>query len=237
MNKRARSVAGGTVELLDALVDAGLSVERARAVAQVPQRQIRIDPRRPYREPNSPADEAVFVRSGVLAKYRTEAAGRRQIVALRFAGEGVLPRDHAVDYGLQAIVPCELLAVRKEDFDQLLIDFPELAPLCLRETQRQAAIGQEWLMNCGSRDSTTRVAHLFCELAVRSGAVGSARSFPNPFTQMQIAEITGQTSVNVSRVLADLERSGLLQRQGRDLVIHDWAEFGRVARFSPAYLG
>ena len=36
----------------------------------------------------------------------------------------------------------------------------------------------------------------------------------NPFTQQQIADITGQTSVNVNRVFADLERQGLIRRDG-----------------------
>ena len=35
-----------------------------------------------------------------------------------------------------------------------------------------------------------------------------ARGMTNPFTQQQIADITGQTSVNVNRVFADLERQG-----------------------------
>jgi CRP-like cAMP-binding protein len=58
----------------------------------------------------------------------------------------------------------------------------------------------------------------------------------NPFTQQQIAEITGQTSVNVNRVMADLERQGLIERRGRDIQFTDWSEMRRVASFQPAYL-
>ena len=47
---------------------------------------------------------------------------------------------------------------------------------------------------------------LLCETAARSGAGGEDGRLTNPFTQQQIADITGQTSVNVNRVLADLER-------------------------------
>jgi hypothetical protein len=46
----------------------------------------------------------MFVRSGILSKFKTDGAGRRQIVALRFPGEGILPREGAADYGIQAIV-------------------------------------------------------------------------------------------------------------------------------------
>ena len=58
----------------------------------------------------------------------------------------------------------------------------------------------------------------------------------NPFTQQQIADITGQTSVNVNRVMADLERQGLIERSGRDINFTDWSEMRRVASFQPAYL-
>ena len=52
----------------------------------------------------------------------------------------------------------------------------------------------------------------------------------------QIADITGQTSVNVNRVFADLERQGLIRREGREIMFDDWDEMRRVASFSPGYL-
>jgi CRP-like cAMP-binding protein len=58
----------------------------------------------------------------------------------------------------------------------------------------------------------------------------------NPFTQQQIAEITGQTSVNVNRVLAEMERQGLIRRKGREIQFTDWDEMRRVASFQPSYL-
>jgi DNA-binding MarR family transcriptional regulator len=58
----------------------------------------------------------------------------------------------------------------------------------------------------------------------------------NPFTQQQIADITGQTSVNVNRVLADLERQGLIKRKGREIEFTDWDEMRRLASFQASYL-
>ena len=58
--------------------------------------------------PASPRDEVMFVRSGILSKYKTDGSGRRQIVALRFPGEGILPREGDAEYGIQAIVRSEV---------------------------------------------------------------------------------------------------------------------------------
>jgi CRP-like cAMP-binding protein len=200
----------------------------------MPHRITYADPRRPFREPGSPRDEVMFVRSGILAKYKTDGSGRRQIVALRFAGEGILPRDASAGYGIQAIVKSEVMVGKAKDFDPIVNAHPELQRFFIRLIQRNETIGYEWLVNCGRRDSTARVAHLLCETAVRMHVPQG--KMVNPFTQQQIADITGQTSVNVNRVFADLERQGLIKRAGREIQFTDWAEIRRVASFQPAYL-
>jgi CRP-like cAMP-binding protein len=176
----------------------------------------------------------LFVRSGILAKYKTDSAGRRQIVALRFPGEGILPSQGRADYGIQAIVRSEVMVGKAEDFDRIVDSRPEMQRFFLRLIQRNESIGYEWLVNCGRRDSVARVAHLLCETAARMHV--DASRMMNPFTQQQIADITGQTSVNVNRVLADMERQGLIKRSGREIEFKDWAEMRRVASFQPAYL-
>jgi hypothetical protein len=151
-------------------------------------------------------------------------------------GDGILPRDTPADYGNPGDHPQPVLVAQKRDFDPVLDAHPELARFFWKLTQRHAAIGYEWLLNCGRRDSTARVVHLLCELAERSGVDPALRRLVNPFTQQQIADITGQTSVNVNRVFADLERQGLIRREGREILFEDWEEMRRVASFSPGYL-
>jgi CRP-like cAMP-binding protein len=222
------------VSLREKLIDAGLEPHLADLLADMPHRTVQVDPRRPFREPGSQRNEVMFVRSGILAKYKTDSTGRRQIVALRFAGEGILPREGRAEYGIQAITRSEVMVGKAEDFDPILLAHPELQRFFWRLIQRNEAIGYEWLVNCGRRDSTARVAHLLCETAARMHV--DARHMTNPFTQQQIADITGQTSVNVNRVLADMERQGLIKRSGREIEFSDWAEMRRVASFQPDYL-
>ncbi|GAA4017151.1 hypothetical protein GCM10022280_15360 [Sphingomonas swuensis] len=236
MTKRSRSAGGTTVGIAEALTAAGLEPELAKLLEDMPNRLVEVDPRRPFREPGCDRDEVYFVRSGILAKYKSDGAGRRQIIALRFAGDGILPRETTSDYGIQAIVRSEVLIGARKDFDPIMDAHPELTRFFWRLTQRHASISYEWLVNCGRRDSTARVAHLLCETAERSGVAAAHNRMMNPFTQQQIADITGQTSVNVNRVFADLERQGLIRREGREIVFEDWAEMRRVGGFSAAYL-
>ncbi len=232
-SRRLKAPAPG-VSLRDTLLAAGLEPPLAELLADMPHKVVQVDPRRPFRDQGAPRDEVMFVRSGIVAKYKSDGSGRRQIVALRFPGEGILPREGSAGYGIQAIVKSEMLIGRAEDFEPIVAAYPELQRFFWRLIQRNESIGYEWLVNCGRRDSTARVAHLLCETAARMHI--RATKMVNPFTQQQIADITGQTSVNVNRVFADMERQGLIRRAGREIQFTDWAEMRRVASFQPAYL-
>ena len=223
------------VSLRETLISAGLDARLADLLSRMPHRVVKVEPRRPFREPGSPRDEVLFVRSGILSKFKSDSAGRRQIVALRFPGEGILPSHGGAQYGIQAIVRSEVMIGKARDFEPIVAANPELQRFFWRLVQRNEDIGYEWLVNCGRRDSTARVAHLLCETAVRMRVDGDEHMM-NPFTQQQIADITGQTSVNVNRVLADMERQGLIRRNGRDIEFTDWPEIRRVASFQPSYL-
>ena len=233
-SRRAKAMPS-RVSLRDTLIRAGLEPHLADLLDAMPHRLVEVEPRRPFREPGSPRDEVMFVRSGILAKFKTDGSGRRQIVALRFPGEGILPREGAASYGIQAVVRSEVMVGRASDFDPIVAANPELQRFFWRLIQRNEAIGYEWLVNCGRKDSTGRVAHLLCETAVRMHVDSDSR-MTNPFTQQQIADITGQTSVNVNRVFADMERQGLIKRSGREIQFTDWAEMRRVASFQASYL-
>jgi CRP-like cAMP-binding protein len=222
------------VSLRETLVSAGLEPHLADLLDQMPHRTVQVEARRPFREPGVSRNEVMFVRSGILSKFKSDSSGRRQIVALRFPGEGILPREGRAEYGIQAIVRSEVMIGRAEDFDPIVDAHPEIQRFFWRLIQRNEAIGYEWLVNCGRRDSTARVAHLLCETAVRMHA--DDHHMTNPFTQQQIADITGQTSVNVNRVLADMERQGLIRRKGREIEFTDVSEMRRVASFQPSYL-
>jgi CRP-like cAMP-binding protein len=234
--RRARSPAEPGVSLGDTLLKAGLAPKFVEQFIQMPYKLVHVEPRRPFREPGAPRDEVMLVRAGILAKFKSDGGGRRQIVALRFPGEGILPHEGVADFGLQAIVRSEILIGRGEDFDSIVDANPEVARFFWKLVQRQNAISYEWLVNTGRRDSTARVAHLLCETAARMDVDVRQQPMINPFTQQQIADITGQTSVNVNRVFADLERQALIKRRGREILFTDWNELRRIAGFQPGYL-
>src|SRR3954453_2419514 len=230
-SRRGKSPTEG-VSLRETLISAGLEPHLADLLDGMPHRVVHVEPRRPFREPGVPRDEVMFVRSGILSKFKPDTSGRRQIVALRFPGEGILPREGIAQYGIQAIVRSEVMIGKAKDFNAIVEAHPEMQRFFWRLIQRNEAIGYEWLVNCGRRDSTARVAHLLCETAVRMNA-GNGHML-NPFTQQQIADITGHTSANVNRGLAAMNGQGMIRRKGREIEFMDWSEMRRVASFQPS---
>ncbi len=102
----------------------------------------------------------------------------------------------------------------------------------------EAASLRHWIVNVGSRDSLTRVAHLFCEISVRLRAVGLARDFqfPSPFTQSDLAAACGISPVHANRTIQALRRKNLLHWQSKTVTVTDWPGLASLARFNPDYL-
>jgi CRP-like cAMP-binding protein len=103
----------------------------------------------------------------------------------------------------------------------------------------EAARLRNWIINFGSRDALTRVAHLICEITCRLRAVGLAREyrFPSPFTQSDLAAACAISAVHANRTIQELRRGGMLQWKSRTIAITDWPALARLAGFKPDYLG
>lgn len=186
----------------------------------------------PLRQPDSDDNEIIFVKSGILGLFIMDTRKNRQIVGLRFPGEMIVPGSR----GRAGIWPLTTAEVVIGDLvpDMLTLDEEVLV---LRQQRRDAIIAQEWLAKTRA-PASERLAHLFCEIATRGG-YGTER-MPNALTQLQLADISGQTSVNVNRIIHDLERQGLIERVRKDgkheIVFRDWEGLCRLAGFQPDYL-
>src|SRR5262245_52399411 len=134
--RRARSPAETGVSLRDTSLKAGLAPNYVELFVEMPHKVVNVEPRRPFRDPGSARDEVMLVRTGILAKFKSDGSGRRQIVALRFPGEGILPHEGVADFGLQAIVRSEILIGRGEDFDAIVDANPEVARFFWQLVQR-----------------------------------------------------------------------------------------------------
>lgn len=113
-----------------------------------------------------------------------------------------------------------------------------LTYLFWRETLLSAAIFREWVCNVAARDSLSRVAHLICEMEARLAIVGLAESghFSLPFTQQDIANATGISTVHVNRTLQTLRKRSLIAWSDRTVTVLDRKTLWELGEFMPDYL-
>ena len=188
-----------------------------------------------------PPSHCALLLSGFAYRHKVTANGSRQILSIHMSGEFLDLQNsflETADHNVQALTRIEAAVIPVAALRQLALDHLEVARAMWIDTLVDAAIFREWLVNVGRRDSVTRMSHLLCEFALRLEASGLARDgcYELPMTQEQLADATGLTPVHVNRVLKELSRLGLIERQKRIVRIVDWEGLRERGDFSARYL-
>src|SRR3954451_264484 len=188
-----------------------------------------------------PSPRCTLVLDGFLYSHKTVAGPRRQITSFFIPGDIVdLPTLYLpkVDHSISTLGPAVLAFVPHTALKEVLDVSPALAQAFWRETLMQSAIFQEWVVNLGRRDAFARLAHILCELTVRLQAIGLARdlSFAMPWTQIDVADACGISSVHSNRVIQALRHLGLVQWDSKRVKIRDWDALARLGDFNGDYL-
>jgi CRP-like cAMP-binding protein len=173
--------------------------------------------------------------------WRDSEAGETQITSIHVPGD--VPDLHTVlsprvESNLSALGPVVVAFVPHSFFREIASLSSRMSRALSLLNLADAACLRNWIVNLGSRDSLTRVAHLICEIAFRLRAVGQARDyrFPSPFTQSDLAAVCGISAVHANRIIQELRRKRLLQWQSRAITIVDWTGLVHLAGFRPDYL-
>jgi CRP-like cAMP-binding protein len=165
-----------------------------------------------------------------------------QITSIYVPGD--IPDLHTIvaptlDAHLTALGPAVVAWVPHAFFREISSRSPSLDHALQLLGLADAACLRNWIINLGSRDSLTRVAHLICEITVRLRAVGLTKddSFPSPFTQSDLGSACAISAVHVNRVIQELRRRQVLTWQSRTITISDWPALCRIGCFEADYLG
>lgn len=179
--------------------------------------------------------------SGFAYRHKVTRSGERQILSVHLPGEFLDFQNSflaVADHNVQALTRAEVAGIPVPALQRIATDYPRVGRAMWIDTLIDAAIVREWLVNVGRRDSTSRIAHLLCELALRLREAGlsDADGYQLPMTQEQLADAVGLTPVHVNRVLQALGREGLIARDKRVIRILDGDALRDVGDFSTRYL-
>jgi CRP-like cAMP-binding protein len=180
--------------------------------------------------------------SGYSVRSKVVGTGERQIVTVHMKGDTVDLQNSLLgiaDHSVQGLTTSKVAQIPRDQIMRLAEERPQVGRAMWIETLVEGSISREWVANVGRRDARTRLAHLFCEFAVRMKVAGLAEDnqIELPMTQEQLADSTGLTAVHVNRTIRGMETEGLIERpHARAVLFSDWRRLAEVGDFDSNYL-
>ncbi len=174
-----------------------------------------------------------IILSGRVKISRISDDGREVILSILsdgdFFGEMSLLDGQTRSANVTALEESELLVIRREDFLQLLRDFPQIAINLLKELAQRIRKSDEHIKSLSLQDATGRVASTLLRIAEDSGVFrrGQVEIMELPL-QQDLANMAGTSRETISRVIKSLTRQGYLKKQGGKIIILDYEKFKSI---------
>jgi CRP-like cAMP-binding protein len=186
-------------------------------------------------------DHSVLVVDGLVGRYGQNGEGLRQITCFHIRGDmadlpSVVSPKSA--WGLCTMTKSVLLRLSHKELRRIAAAHPGVAEAFWRDCVADSSIFSQWVVNVGRRDALTRLAHMFCEMAIRSelAGLGDKSSYPLPATQTDLGDATGMTSVHINRTLKELKARSIMTAHGGTVTIEDWDQLVSVGDFEPGFM-
>jgi CRP-like cAMP-binding protein len=214
--------------------------EERQAILGLPTRASQVDANRDFVRIGERVDHCCLIVEGMMGRFGQTSEGARQITALHVPGD--VADLHSVvrpvgTSAIQALSTTTVLRISHEELRKVATRFPAVAEAFWRDCMVDAAVLSQWVVNVGRRDAKTRMAHLLCEMAVRSCDDRTPQlEYRFPVTQVHLADMTGLTSVHVNRTLKALRDDGLAIVRGGAVQILDWDRLRKLGEFDSDYL-
>jgi CRP-like cAMP-binding protein len=218
-----------------------LSFDEAKAVKLLPCKEASLDAGSYLVREGEKSHVCCALLSGFTYQHKSTGSGARQILAIQLRGDLIgLPNAmlECADHNVQALSRIKVALIPCQAVADLIVRHPAVGQALWAESLVDASLLREWILNVGQRDAKQRIAHLFCELALRQKAAGicSGSDYAWPMTQEQVADATGMTPVHVNRTLQRLRSDGLITLTASMIRIPDLEALEIAGDFSRGYL-
>lgn len=178
--------------------------------------------------------DSLFVigRGSVKVSYVSEN-GREVILAILkkgdFFGELSLLDGETRSANVTALESTELLMLRRGDFTHLIEEYPEIAIGLLRELAQRIRKCDLQIASLTLHDAIGRVASAIVRVAEQTGRPrGGSVVIPKLPIQQDLASMAGTARETISRVMAEFEENGYIEKEGHRLVILDFEKFKKT---------
>jgi CRP/FNR family cyclic AMP-dependent transcriptional regulator len=182
-----------------------------------------------------PSDQVFFLWHGRIEVSSISLTGHRQLLTTldrpQFFGElGVLGVQRRTATAL-ALEECTVWVADGERFMAFLGKHFEAAKALLRSLAQQIQAHESFVEDLLFLDLKGRVAKRLLQLVAPSldELPPNGTALPSVVTHADLASLCGGSRENVTRILSEFQRRGLVDRDGRRYVLQDVAGLGRLA--------
>jgi CRP-like cAMP-binding protein len=192
-------------------------------------------------EQGEQVDHCHLVIEGLVGRFGQSKDGARQTTCLYIMGDMTdLPSvvSPKAAWGLAALTRTTILRVAHIDLQRIAAQHPGVAEAFWRDCVADGSIFSEWVVNVGRRDALARIAHLLCEMGMRSerAGLGNRSAFPLPITQSDLGDASGLTSIHVNRTLKHLRtRIGVMIKSGK-VTVPNWNALVSTGDFDDGFM-
>lgn len=174
-----------------------------------------------------------IIQKGRVKVSRMSDDGREVILSIlergEFFGELSLIDGKARSASVTAIEDSEVLMLRRGDFMGLLEEYPQIAISLLKELAARIRKSDTQIKSLSLQDAMGRVASTLILLAEDAGIIKQGRVVIHKIPlQQDLANMAGTSRETISRVFRYLEDEGLMEREGRKVVIPDYPRFRKM---------
>ena len=199
-------------------------------------RELRFASGQTMMEQDKPNELLFIVQQGWVHSARRLVTGGRQIVGFHYAGDLVGTSSIAWSLAtntVTAVSDCIVSELSKGALGRIFKAQPRLAGALYAIAAADYVAMGDRLTSVGRMGAEERLAMLLLDIMARLKvtAGGVIDSFDLPLTQQDIGDAVGLTKVHVSRTLGEMERRGLIERNGRRVRIRNEREMVAMTGF------
>lgn len=171
--------------------------------------------------------EAVFfVKSGLVKTYKIDEEGNEQVISLLQSGD-MFPHVGFFDRSpypatAEAVQETELIVIRIDDFNELLMKYPEMTMKVMQIMGKKILDLQERIQGFISKDVQHRLTHALKKLADEHRVKKGEGIYINlRITNQDFANMVGTSRETINRTLNEMKKKKLLSSDRSGIMIHD----------------
>jgi CRP/FNR family cyclic AMP-dependent transcriptional regulator len=173
-----------------------------------------------------------FVHSGIVKLTKQDEQGNEVIVCIKKKGE--IFAEACLFNKSEQLYPATAKMVQEgvvyflntDDLESELMRSPEMAVQIIRYMSEQLRDMSSILRDIALLDVYTKTLKTLERLAAKFGANHCNRVYIEiPLTVQEFASLVGTTRESVSRVFSKLKKEGVIDIQGKKIIILDWCRF------------